>query len=114
MNYSVNVDLAELEAAHSNAERFLRRVPMIVHGRLAKEATLARNTHRYRNRTWHLQQSTFARGPVRSGGESMTEFGARTHYAGHVEALGYQDIRGHAERAAADITNLLLDGARAL
>ena len=109
----VKVDLSDMLKMSENARKFLKRVPMIILGRLMRHATMARNRHRYQNRTYHLQQSTFARGPVTQGADAtMSEFGARTHYAGYVEARGFQDIEGHAAAAASEIANDLIDGAR--
>lgn len=111
----VEVDLSELFALHKAAVKGLRRVPMIIFAKLSKQATLARNRHRYKNRTYHLQQSTFARGPVNWGNDAtMSELGARTHYAGYVEARGFQDIAGHARAAEIEITNALIDQARSV
>ena len=109
----VKVDLSDMLKMSENARSFLKRVPMIINRRLVKEANLARSHHRYQNRTRRLQQSTFARGPVTQGADTtMSEFGARTHYAGYVEARGFQDIEGHAVAAASEIANDLIDGAR--
>lgn len=112
----IEIDLAEVVTVNTAAIRLMRRVPMIIHGKVEKQASLARRTHRYRNRTHHLEQSTFARPPVEWGGPDfvMIELGARTHYAGHVEALGYQDIAGHAATADAEIRDALLDASRGL
>lgn len=111
----VTVDLSELFALHKAAVKGLRRVPMIIMAKLEKQARLARSHHRYQNRTYHLQQSTFARGPVNFGSDAtMSELGARTHYAGYVEARGFQDIAGHAHAADVEITNALIDQARSV
>ena len=112
----LEIDLSDLTVVSTAGIKLMRRVPIIIHGKVERQAMLARRTHRYRNRTHHLEQSTFARGPVEWGGPNfiMVELGARTHYAGHVEALGYQDIAGHAATADAEIRNALLDASRGL
>ena len=113
---NITIDLSALAAVSTAGIKVMRRVPLVIHGKVERQAMLARRTHRYRNRTHHLEQSTFARGPVEWGGPNfiMVELGARTHYAGHVEALGYQDIAGHAATADAEIRNALAAETRSL
>lgn len=107
------MDLSDMLKMGERARSFLRRVPMIINARLVREANLARSHHRYQNRTRRLQQSTFTMGPVTYGNDAtVSEFGARMPYAGHVEARGFQDLAGHAARAEADLANILIDGAR--
>lgn len=109
----VTVDLSDMLKMGANARSFLRRVPMIINARLVKESQMARANHRYQNRTRRLQQSTFTMGPVTYGNDAtVSEFGARMPYAGYVEARGFQDLAGHASKAAADIAGILIDGAR--
>ena len=109
----VTVDLSDMLEMSAKARHFLRRVPMIINGRLVREARLARVDHRYQNRTRRLQQSTFTMGPVTYGNDAtVSEFGARMPYAGYVEARGFQDLAGHAAAAELDIGRMLIAGAR--
>lgn len=112
----IEIDLADAIEVTKRATSLMRRVPMIIHGKVEKQARMARARHKYRNRTRHLEQSTFARGPIEWGGPNftMTEFGARTHYAGYVEALGFQDIAGHVKAAEAEITAAILNESHGL
>lgn len=111
----VEADYSEVYALDKEAAASLKRQPREMHRILAKAAAVERRTHEYRNRTRHLEQSTFAsRPPSFDGNDVEVEFGARTHYASHVQNMGLMRVRALAREATDEVRLTFLAEATAL
>jgi hypothetical protein len=103
----VTVDIAQVLAVVKAAEKALPRVAVDAHRVLVAKAREEKSTHGYRNRTYRLQGSTFAMGPVTFGADSYgSEFGARADYASFVEARGLSNVTGLAREAEDEIQQM--------
>ncbi len=102
------VDISEVLALTRAAERMLDNVGPGMKTILDKAASEERRTHRYKNRTFRLQGSTFALGPFATEDVNI-EFGARMPYASFVENRGLSRVTEIANGAAVEI-DYYLDG----
>lgn len=90
--YSIDVDISEVHALTRAAVKELGAVPERLKKHLAGVAKVERSTHKYKNRTYRLQGSTFALGPIGGTDYTETEIGARMPYASFVERRGLSRI----------------------
>lgn len=107
---SLELDISEVIALTREAERSLeQKQPREFHRIIERAAATERRTHPWRNRTYHLEQSTFATELRKNSDGYEVELGARTFYASFVDDRGFMRLPQLAERAAIEI-DYYLDG----
>lgn len=106
----LQLDISEVVALTREATRSLEdRQPRQFHRIIERAASTERRTHPWRNRTYHLEQSTFATELQKTSDGYEVELGARTFYASFVDNRGFMRLPQLAERAALEI-DYYLDG----
>ena len=103
MTYRVSVDISEVIRGARIAHDELTAWPHTLEHRLREAAMTERLTHRYRNQTGHLNNSTEAGVISVTDNETIIDLEMGEDYASHVVKRGFSKFPQHAARAEADL-----------